>query len=155
MSGRPGAAEPKRQHYINLTEQERSPLMRASKRKRIAARDRRLAAIHEAGHILMARHLGAWFAFGHLTKNEPEGLDGGILDQKLWIGQTTYYFHKPASRAKLRLCWEWQELLPNFVGSGFHSTRPRLAGIILMSCLYPIGPLPAAQPESFRPAYWQ
>lgn len=54
-------------------------------RKRIAARDRRIAAIHEAGHVTMARHVGLTDVSAWLEETR----DPGEYD-KLWIGHTRY-----------------------------------------------------------------
>jgi len=68
--------------------------------KRLSARDRRHAAIHEAGHVTMARHVGlnavsAWL---------EEIRDPGKHD-KLWIGHTEYlppsFLNKKISRKKI------------------------------------------------------
>jgi hypothetical protein len=48
---------------------------------RLSARDRRCAAVHEAGHLVVARHLGV-IAFGaEIRKIEAQG-----IDEKEWIG---------------------------------------------------------------------
>jgi hypothetical protein len=54
-------------------------------RKRVSARDRRLAAVHEAGHVTMGRHIGLNAVFAWLE----EIRDPGEYD-KLWIGHTEY-----------------------------------------------------------------
>ena len=54
-------------------------------RKRISARDRRLAAVHEAGHVIMARHVGM-----AATSAWLEELPGSGLYEKLWVGHTRY-----------------------------------------------------------------
>jgi hypothetical protein len=83
--------------------------------KRIMARDRRLAAIHEAGHVTMARHLGALFAVAWLEKAAGTA-DSDVRFEKLWTGHTNYYFHKTPSRRKIAMfavagavaehCWQ-------------------------------------------------
>jgi hypothetical protein len=70
--------------------------------RRISARDRRRAAVHEAGHLVMARHLGIvnlgaeihkiqprdiyekeWIgSFRHSTFQIPECLSGNILNHR-------------------------------------------------------------------------
>jgi hypothetical protein len=49
--------------------------------KRFASRDRRRAAIHEAGHAIVARHFGAE-ADAHIVRHAL-----GDLDNKAWTGQ--------------------------------------------------------------------
>jgi hypothetical protein len=53
--------------------------------KRLSARDRRLAAVHEAGHLTMARHVGIYGASAWLEEKRPTG-----DCEKLWIGHTKY-----------------------------------------------------------------
>jgi hypothetical protein len=54
-------------------------------RKRISARDRRIAAIHEAGHITMARHIGLTAISAWLVE-----MPGAGKYEKLWIGHTRF-----------------------------------------------------------------
>lgn len=70
---------------------------------RVAARDRRYAAIHEAGHVVIGRHIGLRGVRAWLEKtSNPEP-----LFDKFWIGKTQYI--KPSalgetmSRKKLAL----------------------------------------------------
>jgi hypothetical protein len=80
--------------------------------KQIIARDRRFAAIHEAGHVIMARHLGALVASAWLEKTGHSD----VLFQRQWIGHTSCHFNKPLSRRKKIMfavagavaekCWE-------------------------------------------------
>lgn len=84
--------------------------------KRIEARDRRLAAIHEAGHVTMGRHLGLIVAHA-LLKKVP---NTDMSQDKLWIGHTQYLppslFKTKMSQKKLamfavsgavaELCWQ-------------------------------------------------
>lgn len=51
-------------------------------RKRIAARDRRNAAVHEAGHLVVARWAGAEIASAWIIPN-----DGLAADEKAWGGR--------------------------------------------------------------------
>jgi hypothetical protein len=52
---------------------------------RISARDRRLAAIHEAGHVVVGRHIGLVDISAWLVKvSDP------ATDDKSWIGHTRY-----------------------------------------------------------------
>ena len=55
-------------------------------RWRIEAKDRRCAAVHEAGHITMARHIGLLGAHASLQRIQSTNL----LYEKSWIGQTRY-----------------------------------------------------------------
>ncbi|MGE3992943.1 hypothetical protein [Pseudorhodoplanes sp.] len=58
--------------------------MRLTSDKRIAARDRRKAAIHEAGHFVMGEHLGftmEWACIERTFSDNPSG-------EKLWVGRT-------------------------------------------------------------------
>jgi hypothetical protein len=53
--------------------------------RRIVAKNRRLAAIHEAGHVGMARRIGLQCVSARLEKtSHPSQFD------KLWIGQTRF-----------------------------------------------------------------
>jgi hypothetical protein len=49
-----------------------SPLFAA--RYRVSARDRRRAAVHEAGHVVVARHLGVRILQAEIRKIEPQDL---------------------------------------------------------------------------------
>jgi hypothetical protein len=51
----------------------------------VEARDRRLAAVHEAGHLVMARYLGCRDASARIFPNEDAD-----EHQKRWTGQTSY-----------------------------------------------------------------
>ena len=56
------------------------------KQTRIVARDRRMAAIHEAGHVTIGRHIGLIGISARLEKvQKPD-----VLFDKAWIGQTQY-----------------------------------------------------------------
>jgi hypothetical protein len=50
-------------------------------RKRVSARDRRRAAVHEAGHVVMAKHLGIMTMQAEIRKIEPQE-----LTEKEWVG---------------------------------------------------------------------
>lgn len=82
---------------------------------RLSARDRRIAAIHEAGHVTMARHVGLAVVSAWLEEtSNPGNYD------KLWIGHTRYFSpsisEKKMSRRKLAMfavagavgefCWQ-------------------------------------------------
>lgn len=56
-----------------------------AKQLRISARDRRGAAIHEAGHVTIGRHIGLVGLSARIERN----LDGDKFN-KLWIGRTRY-----------------------------------------------------------------
>jgi hypothetical protein len=53
--------------------------------KRIFIRDRRMAAIHEAGHVIMGRHIGLAVTTAWLENTMSLG-----ADEKLWTGHTKY-----------------------------------------------------------------
>jgi hypothetical protein len=52
---------------------------------RIEARDRRLSAIHEAGHAVIARHVGARVEWAEIWRN-PAPDEG----EKTWIGRIRF-----------------------------------------------------------------
>jgi hypothetical protein len=56
-----------------------SPLLAAQ--SRVSVRDRRHAAVHEAGHVVVARHLGILTLQAEIRKIEPED-----CTEKEWIG---------------------------------------------------------------------
>jgi hypothetical protein len=53
---------------------------------RISARDRRVAAIHEAGHVTIGRHIGLVSISARLEKVSNPG-----IDDKFWIGHTQFF----------------------------------------------------------------
>jgi hypothetical protein len=57
-------------------------------KRRIEARDRRMAAIHEAGHVTMARHVGLE-TFPASLERIPDASISVPYD-KFWIGKTPY-----------------------------------------------------------------
>jgi hypothetical protein len=96
-------------------------MARSASLRRIEARDRRMAAIHEAGHVTMARNVGLDILAAWLEKTP----DPGVYD-KLWIGHTRPYLKKKMSREKLAMfavagavaecCWHrdsFDEMLDN------------------------------------------
>lgn len=56
--------------------------MRLTSPARIEAWDRRKAAVHEAGHVVVARHLGMYASHAILWKNQRPA-----ADDKLWLGR--------------------------------------------------------------------
>src|ERR1019366_2958565 len=56
-------------------------------REHISEIERRRAAIHEAGHVVMARHIGLTNVSAWLEEM-PDSADD--IYEKLWIGHTTY-----------------------------------------------------------------
>jgi hypothetical protein len=56
--------------------------------RRLEARDRRMAAIHEAGHLTMARHVGLQAASASLERIPDASIS--VLESKFWIGKTRY-----------------------------------------------------------------
>jgi hypothetical protein len=80
--------------------------------KRIIAMDRRKAAIHEAGHVVLARHLGELGAYARLERTfAPD-----VACEKQWAGHTEFNLNKLCSRrAKIMIavagavaeyCWK-------------------------------------------------
>jgi hypothetical protein len=51
--------------------------------KRILARDRRMAAVHEAGHVVVARRLGLRISSAWIVPNERET----AADEQTWSGR--------------------------------------------------------------------
>jgi hypothetical protein len=62
---------------------------------RIEARDRRLSAIHEAGHAVIARHIGVHVEWAEISRNDPED-----ERERAWIGRCRFYRPRPVSRAR-------------------------------------------------------
>jgi len=66
--------------------------------RRLEARDRRLAAIHEAGHVTMGRHIGLSRISAWLEKTpNPEPWD------KVWIGHTRFLEGRLSKTVRPRL----------------------------------------------------
>ena len=59
-----------------------TPIGGLKKPARIEERDRRLAAIHEAGHVVIARHLGAWVTQAYIARHRP-----AHQFEKTWTGE--------------------------------------------------------------------
>src|ERR1700721_3897527 len=68
--------------------------------KRVIARDRRRAAIHEAGHLVIAEHVGLRCGLARIFPN-PEPLAG--LFEKTWLGQVSYRPCQHVSTIKCRM----------------------------------------------------
>jgi hypothetical protein len=51
----------------------------------IVARDRRMAAVHEAGHIVVGRHVGLTLSSAWIAPN-----DGPPMEEKTWIGRVQF-----------------------------------------------------------------
>lgn len=72
--------------------------MKAGTRRRAEAIDRRMAAIHEAGHVVIARHLGivapSASIFPTGTRNEWE---------KQWVGKASFYRYVIIGKRKQRV----------------------------------------------------
>ena len=77
--------------------------------KQIQARERRLSAVHEAGHLVIARHLGVAAASAWIAPNENAG-----PEEKTWLGQMRV-IGLPARRLSRRMIgvaghvavWAW------------------------------------------------
>lgn len=54
-----------------------------ARRAKIAAKDRRYAAVHEAGHVVIARYLGVYNIQAEIRKISPQD-----YTEKEWIGST-------------------------------------------------------------------
>jgi hypothetical protein len=65
---------------------------------RIEARDRRNAAIHEAGHVVMARHVGVHVEWAEIWPNDHA--DEG---EKAWIGRCRFHRPRPVSQARMAM----------------------------------------------------
>jgi hypothetical protein len=57
--------------------------------------ERRNAAIHEAGHAVIARHVGVHVEWAEIWRKDPA--DEG---EKAWIGRCRFYRPRPVSRAR-------------------------------------------------------
>ena len=56
--------------------------------KRIESRDRRRAAVHEAGHLVMMRHLGVLGGSAKILRKPSSA-----TSERLWVGQTSFLPH--------------------------------------------------------------
>jgi hypothetical protein len=86
---------------------------------RIEARDRRLAAVHEAGHVAMAKHIGLSAPSAQLRRVP----NADFLLEKRWVGSTSYlpphllgkdlseleWIMLAVSGAVAEFCWERRE----------------------------------------------
>lgn len=68
-----------------------------NRRHRIIARDRRMAAVHEAGHAVVAMHLGAQVQSVHIRASRTKDL----RSEKSYVGQATY--EQPPCAEQVRL----------------------------------------------------
>lgn len=68
--------------------------------RRVEAIDRRIAAIHEAGHVVMGRHVGLSIVSAWLEKT-PNPQDWHA--DKLWIGHTRFLKHRLSKKSPARL----------------------------------------------------
>lgn len=78
-----------------------------------SARERRHAAVHEAGHVVVARHLGLRILEAGIRKNDLQE-----LDEKEWIGSVQCQMEGVAARKRRMVavagvvaeaCWEGEE----------------------------------------------
>src|ERR1700756_1575715 len=67
-----------------------------SSRLRVSARDRRRAAVHEAGHEVMASHLGIWSVEAEIRKVEPRD-----NTEKEWVGSVRWLVDGAAARKRM------------------------------------------------------
>jgi hypothetical protein len=83
-----------------------SPLRSA----RNSARDRRNAAIHESGHVVVAKHLGLWTMRAEIRKIEPQD-----DTEKEWVGSVACLMEGVVARKRLMVavagvvaesCWD-------------------------------------------------
>jgi hypothetical protein len=82
----------------------------------ISARDRRLAAIHEAGHFTIGRHLGLLAVNARIEKT----LSGGP-HEKLWIGTTKIQSTTPTKSRMVAVAGAIAEFCWN--GETYEDTR--------------------------------
>jgi hypothetical protein len=121
-------------------------------RMRIAARDRRMVAIHEAGHVTVARHVG-WVGVSAWLEKTP---DPGICE-KLWIGHTRYLspsiINKKIYNKNIDM-FAVAGAVAGFVGSA-HRLMKRLTafGMIQILCPNLIGLAAVASPKIRRPNF--
>ena len=59
--------------------------MRPVNPKRVMARDRRLAAVHEAGHVVVAARFGLYAASAWISRAESP-----MPDERAWIGRVQF-----------------------------------------------------------------
>lgn len=92
--------------------------MRVNTPKRIQARDRRKAAVHEAGHMVIARHFGAQ-AEGWLFRNE----DARVSEENTWVGRMEFWGAalKPLQLRMIacagtvaEFCWMGEDVWPEY-----------------------------------------
>jgi hypothetical protein len=73
--------------------------MRRMSPARIEARDRRKVAIHEAGHAVIARHIGVHVEWAEIFRNPVAG-EG----EKTWIGRIRFERRpRPGHRARMAM----------------------------------------------------
>jgi hypothetical protein len=89
--------------------------MRPVRSKRVTARDRRLAAVHEAGHVVVAAHFGLYPARARISRAKSP-----MPDQRAWIGRVQFAGLDLLSSLERRmlgcagaaaeLCWQHEDI---------------------------------------------
>ena len=92
--------------------------MRPGSVERVMARDRRLAAVHEAGHVVVAAHFGLHPAHARLWR-----ADSPMPDGRAWIGRVQFRGLDVLSSLERRmlgcagaaaeLCWQREDVHPD------------------------------------------
>jgi hypothetical protein len=92
--------------------------MRSVGPNRVMARDRRLAAVHEAGHVVVAAHFGLRAARARIWRAEASMPDG-----RAWIGRVQFAGLDVLSSLERRmlgcagaaaeLCWQREDIHPD------------------------------------------
>ena len=102
---------------------------------RVLARDRRLAAVHEAGHVVVAAHFGL-----HRAKARIRRADAPMPDGRAWTGRVQIHDLDVLSSLERRmlgcagaaaeLCWQHEDLHPDYWIDADHMSESdwRLAG---------------------------
>jgi len=93
--------------------------MRPVSSKRVMAQDRRLAAVHEAGHVVVAAHFGLSAARARIWR-----ADAPMPDGRAWIGRVQFRGLDVLSSLERRmlgcagaaaeLCWQHEDIHPDY-----------------------------------------
>ena len=112
--------------------------MRPGNPKRVLARDRRLAAVHEAGHLVVAAHFGLKRAKARIRRAEAPMPDG-----RAWTGRVQFAGLDVLSSLERRmlgcagaaaeLCWQHEDIHPDYwiEADRMSESDWRLAGCLL------------------------
>ena len=112
--------------------------MRSVDPKQVLARDRRLAAVHEAGHVVVAAHFGLPPARARIWR-----ADAPMPDGRAWIGRIRFRGLDGLSSLERRmlgcagaaaeLCWQHEDIHPDHWIEADHMSEAdwRLAGCAL------------------------